>query len=101
MDIALAIYPIMRRHNLAPELTVETVIRIATNGQRRRPTTTTPSAAAQIPVELWAQVTDYLEPSDILALVFAIGPLIYRPHGPPNQETMDRLRVWSRRARKK
>jgi len=101
LNLALAIYPILRRHNLVPELTIETLIRVATDWQRHGTMTNTPSTAAQLPAEMWAQIIEYLEPSDILALGFAMGPSFYHCHGPPSQETMDRLRIWSRRVKRK
>ncbi|KAI8943453.1 hypothetical protein NX059_001462 [Plenodomus lindquistii] len=101
MNLALAIYPTLQRHGLVPTLTVETLVRIASEWRRARVVTSTPSAASRMPVELWLGIVQYLEPSDTFALVFAVGSRFYTFNDPPSGETLDRLRFWSRRSRKK
>lgn len=101
MNLALAIYPTLQRHGLVPGLTVETLIRIRYEWQRGEADSNNLSAVSRIPVELWLQIAEYLEPSDTFALVFAIGNRFYQFQQAPSQETLDRLRIWSRRWRKK
>ncbi|KAF2854962.1 hypothetical protein T440DRAFT_380010, partial [Plenodomus tracheiphilus IPT5] len=99
MNLALAIYPTLQRHGLVPNLTAETLVCITSEWQRAGVVTTTPQAASRMPVELWLQIVHYLEPSDTFALVFAVGSRFYTFNNPPSRETVDRLRVWSRRSR--
>lgn len=104
LSLALAIYPTLRRHNLVPELTADTLIRLANHGQRHLAMTMSMAplpTAARLPPELWAQIMDYLDASNTLALGFAMGPSFYDINRPLSQAAMDRLRIWSRRARKK
>ena len=100
MNLALAIYPTLQRHGLVPELTVETLIRITYEWQRTEVAPNNQSAVSRIPVELWLQVAEYLQPSDTFALVFAVGNRFYRFEQLPSAETLSRLRIWSRRWRK-
>ena len=99
MNLALAIYPTLQRHGLVPGLTFETFIRIVYEWQRVE-ISSAQSAVSRIPVELWLQVAEYLEPSDTFALVFAVGNQFYSFEEPPSQETLSRLRIWSRRSRR-
>ncbi|KAA8620487.1 hypothetical protein PtrSN002B_007642 [Pyrenophora tritici-repentis] len=97
-NLALAIYPTLQRHNIAPVLTIDTLIRII-----RNPNSTfspaTNSALSVIPTELWLQVAHYLEPADRLSMIFApFGPWF---RVPVTRETQHRLTIWSRRYRKK
>lgn len=101
MNLALAIYPTLQRHGLVPDLTVETLIRIIYEWQRVGDTSDTQSAVNRMPVELWLQVAEYLEPSNTFALVFALGNRFYRFQAAPTQDTLNRLRIWSRRSRRK
>jgi hypothetical protein len=96
LNLALAIYPTLRRHNLIPELTSATLDHFI---HRPNPAASkVPPRVPRLPDELWLLVAQYMEPVDIMSLVFALGPQFA---GPPNRETRDRLRVWSRRCRKK
>ncbi|KAF1833927.1 hypothetical protein BDW02DRAFT_569567 [Decorospora gaudefroyi] len=96
LNLALAIYPTLQQHNLAPELTTTTLVRVFRESNTF-PITTTPSIA-QVPVELWLQVAQYLEPADDISLILALAPWFRREM---TRATRDRLRIWSRRCRKK
>jgi hypothetical protein len=101
MNLALAIYPTLQRHGLVPELTMETIDRIEHEWHRAEDNNSNQSAVSRIPVELWLQVVDYLEPIDTFALVFAVGNWFYHFRQPPSSDTLVRLRTWGRRSRKK
>jgi len=76
MNLALAIYPTLQRHRIAPELSAHTyfsivrVDRASNTSNRRRPL---PQGLDRMPMELWFQVARDLEPIDILSMMFAIG----------------------------
>lgn len=99
VNLALVIYPTLLRHTMAPKLTPETYHRMT--NQRNAPHTTrrnTRSAVAKMPVELWLQIAEYLEPANSIGLVFALGPQFWQYPGQPSSELATWLRVWSRRA---
>lgn len=101
VNLALAIYPTLQRHGLVPNLTNETLVRMTSEWQRNGAVTNTNAAVSRMPVELWLQIVNQLEPSDGFALVFAVGNQLSRLNNPPSKATLDRLRIWSRRSRKK
>ncbi|KAF1844609.1 uncharacterized protein K460DRAFT_95053 [Cucurbitaria berberidis CBS 394.84] len=102
MNLALAIYPSLQRHGLVPVLTVETLIRIINEWQYAGLIPSdAQNAASRMPTELWLQIAGYLEPADTFTLVFGIGNHFYRFWQRPTKETISRLRIWSRRSRKK
>ncbi|KAF2128853.1 hypothetical protein P153DRAFT_27252 [Dothidotthia symphoricarpi CBS 119687] len=102
LNLALAIYPTLRRHGLAPALTPQTVLRI-TRQQRSVQGSVQQSApqqaVARLPVELFLQIAEHLEPGDGIAMVFALDARFYRGEGGGgvSAETGGRLRVWGRR----
>jgi hypothetical protein len=98
INLTLAIYPILRSHNLAPELSSATLAHILDRPSARRvPTANTPTVP-RLPSELWLLVVQYLEPADTMSLVFALGRRFIRI---PNRDTRERLRIWSRRSKGK
>lgn len=101
MNLALAIYPTLQRHGLVPYLTVETLIRIIHEWQDADVITGGQTAVSRMPTELWLQIASYLEPADTFALVFGVGNRFYRFREQPTVQTVQRLRIWSRRSRKK
>ena len=101
MNLALAIYPTLQRHGLVPDLTVETLIRIVHEWQHDDIISNGQTAVSRMPTELWLQIAGYLEPADTFALVFGAGNRFYRFKEQPTMETIVRLRIWSRRSRKK
>ncbi|KAF1943369.1 hypothetical protein EJ02DRAFT_143145 [Clathrospora elynae] len=101
MNLALAIYPTLRCHNLVPDLSIFTLTRIISEWRGRSILSANTSAASRMPVELWLQTADHLELADTTRLVLALGNRFYNFRGRPTRETEDRLRIWSRRARRK
>ncbi|CBX96803.1 hypothetical protein LEMA_P099340.1 [Plenodomus lingam JN3] len=101
MNLALAIYPTLQRHGLVPNLTVNTLIRIINEWRTDGAVASTSSAASRVPVELWLQIVDYLEPSDTSALVFALGTSFFTFHHKLSSQTLIRLCIWSRKSREK
>jgi hypothetical protein len=102
LNLALVIYPTLLRHRLVPELTPKTFGRIVSD--MLVPPDTPPNAlspANRMPVEMWLQVAEDLEPANSIALVFALAPRFWRFPGRPSNELVTRLRVWSRRTKKK
>jgi hypothetical protein len=55
------------------------------------------SPVARMPVELWLQVAEYLEPANSISLTLALAPRFWRFPGRPSRELITWLRVWSRR----
>lgn len=98
MNLALAIYPTFQRHNLSPKLTPTTLAHMLCLSDRSRGSSLYPDAVIQVPTELWLYILHYLEPTDILSLMFALGRVFGRCL---TEQTIDRLRVWSRRTRGK
>jgi hypothetical protein len=98
LNLALAIYPTLRRHNLVPELTSATLAHFLHRPDTSPAAATNASRVPRLPDELWLLVAQNMEPVDIMSLVFALGTQF---GGPPNRETRVRLHVWSRRCKKK
>lgn len=98
MNLALAIYPIFQRHNLAPELTPATLTHMLRLSNRPASLSTHPGAVVRMPAELWLFVARHLEPVDILSLMVTF-PAVFDQN--LTQQTRERLRVWSRRSREK
>jgi hypothetical protein len=98
MNLALAIYPTLMRHNLVPELTPETFARIVC--EENAPPDIS-SVVGRMPSELWFQVAQYFDPASSIALIFALGPRFWRFPGRPSKELVAALRIWSRRSRKR
>jgi hypothetical protein len=103
MNLALAIYPTLQHHRLAPELTAHTylsIVRVARTSNtitRRLPL---PRGLIRMPMELWYQVAREVEPIDILSMMLAVG--MY-PRELLTPETARRIRIWSciRRSKRK
>ncbi|EMD59184.1 hypothetical protein COCSADRAFT_175741 [Bipolaris sorokiniana ND90Pr] len=92
VNLALAIYPTFQRHNLSPELTSTTLAHMLSLSSRPPMY----PGIVYMPAELWLCVARYLEPADILSMMFTFGAVFGQPL---TQSTRDRLRVWSRRLR--
>ncbi|KAH8701186.1 hypothetical protein GQ44DRAFT_632396, partial [Phaeosphaeriaceae sp. PMI808] len=102
VNLALVIHPTLLRHTMVPELSHKTYDRI-TSGGHHLPLATrfdSCSAVSKMPVELWLQIADCLEPANSIGLVFALGPQFWQYPGRPSKELATWLRIWSRRARK-
>jgi hypothetical protein len=97
MNLALVIYPTLVRHRMVPELTPRTFVRIVSDSRLSPTAPNNPSAVARLPVELWLQIAESLEPANSIALVFAMGHRFWRFPGRPSRELVTWLRVWSRR----
>jgi hypothetical protein len=97
INLTLAIYPTLRSHNLAPELSSATLAQVLDRPRASQVPTTTPNIP-RLPSELWLLVAQYLEPADTMSLVFALGQRFVRT---ANRDTRDRLRIWSRRSKEK
>lgn len=98
-QLALAIYPTLRRHGLVPPLTIPTFVRLSRDSQRT-PSSSNPRALAQLPTELWLQIADLGDSTDNISLVFALCGQFWRVLERVDDETWTRLRVWSRRSGK-
>lgn len=99
MNLALAMYPTFQRHNLSPKLSPTTLAHMLRLSRTRSMASSRyPDAVIRIPTELWLNIVRYLEPADILSLMFTLGTVFGRPLA---GQTMQRLRVWSRRSREK
>lgn len=96
-NLALAIYPTLQRHGLVPDLTIQTVLRIT----RKTRNLTGLTSLARLPLELFLQIAETLEPEDGIALMFALDARFYRFRDTPTRETVQRLRAWGRRAKRK
>jgi hypothetical protein len=98
MNLALAIYPTFQRHNLSPELSPTTLAHMLRLSNRPSIRSIYPGAVVQMPAELWLYVARYLEPADILSMMFTFGAVFGQPL---TSHTRQRLMVWSRRSREK
>lgn len=101
MNLALAIYPTLQQHGLVPDLTSDIVDCIENDWHGTFVGDTLQSAVSRIPRELWWQIAGYLEPIDLMRLVFAVGSRFYYFQDTPSKETLERLRIWARRLRKR
>ncbi|KAH6868308.1 hypothetical protein BKA58DRAFT_192140 [Alternaria rosae] len=100
MNLALAIYPTLQRHRIAPELTEDTYINIVRMGSvsARYRTPFLPQGLDRMPLELWLQVARDLEPMNILSMMMALGAY---PRGSLTPETAQRMRGWWRKSKNK
>lgn len=102
MNLALVIHPTLLRHSMVPELTTVSFVRMLSDVHALHITqSNTQSAVARMPVELWLQIAEYLEPANSIGLVIALGGRFWQLSNRPSDELVTWLRVWSRRARKK
>ena len=101
MNFALVVYPTLLRHRMVPELTFQTFVRIISEIRLPATYTNTGSAVSRMPVELWLQIAEYVEPADSIGLVFALGDQFWRFPAEPSRELVTTLRVWSRRGRRR
>ena len=97
MNLALVIYPTLRRHRMVPELTNDTFSRMINEAVDREMYGTSP-AVARMPVELWMEIAQDLQPANGIALVFALGSRFWRFPRDPSRELCRWLRVWSARS---
>ncbi|KAH7118019.1 hypothetical protein B0J11DRAFT_98603 [Dendryphion nanum] len=94
LSLALTIYPVFRRHGLAPALTEQSYFRIVSSGASDVSKSRSISPLlGNLPLELLDEVTNYLEPADIIAVILAHrGLLAYLPQ--LSNATRKRLWKW-------
>ncbi|KAF2003029.1 hypothetical protein P154DRAFT_520383 [Amniculicola lignicola CBS 123094] len=92
VSFALAIYPILQRHGLAPPLTEDIYRRIMDQRLDEPPDV---EAFLRLPIELMEEIMTYLQPTDRIAMLFAHRSLFLRYLPDFSNET--KIRIWKSR----
>lgn len=100
MQFALALFPILHRHSLVPDLDLRTCMRMTRNSTQY-PATRGGNAMAvgRLPMELWLQIAEYGNLRDNISLTFALAGQFFQFQEEPSEETKERLHAWARRKR--
>ena len=100
MQFALALFPILRRHSLVPDLDLRTCMRITRDSTQHTATVGGDSMmVGQLPMELWLQIAEYGNLRDNISLLFALAGQFFQFQEEPSEETKKRLHTWARRKR--
>lgn len=98
MQFALALFPILHRRGLVPDLDLGTCMRITRDDtQHRAGDGSNALAVARLPMEIWLQIAEYGNTRDNISLLFALAGQFFQFQEQPSEETKNRLHAWARR----